>query len=203
MEGEPRRLRLKLTAAALFDYPSASEIAVSFPEEWELVEQIRRGDTSLYVAAMPTSSERPSRNRFHGLGPEINLELTAYRLYKFFLAWPTPSVTVLWDASAGIGRVEGVSDLKVQLQPVGQAQVWLGQNFSVLWECYFHEPRRERNWQNELAAIWRVVEKDMGLAKIFTLPQDPAFEEGYQGFLRRLGYELDPGYVGWWSKLRG
>jgi hypothetical protein len=33
---------LKLRTAAALDYPTASEILVSFPEEWELVQTLHR-----------------------------------------------------------------------------------------------------------------------------------------------------------------
>jgi hypothetical protein len=141
MEREPRPRTLKLADAASEDYPAASEILVSFPDRWELVQPISLGDTLLYLAAMPPSQEWARRDRFHGLAPEINLELTAYRLYSFFQPWPIPSVIVSWDEATGTGRVERMGDLKMQLRPVGQAQIWKGPAYGVLWECYFrHKP---------------------------------------------------------------
>jgi len=92
MEREPLPLRLKLRVAASIDYPAASEILVSFPDKWELIHQMRRGDRTLYIAAMPPSEESPRRDHFYGLPPEINLELTTYRLDKFFQPWPMPSI---------------------------------------------------------------------------------------------------------------
>lgn len=121
-------------------------------------------------------------------------------MYKFFQPWPTPNVTASWDAATHMGRVAGVENLTVQLQPVGQAQAWFGRTHGVLWECYFHEAGRKSNWQDELAAIWRIVEHDIGAAKFFTHPHDSAFEEGYQDFLRHLGYSPDPDTPAWWSK---
>jgi len=84
MEREPLPLKLKLRVAASIDYPAASEVLVSFPNEWELIYQMRREDTPLYIAAMPPSQESPRHDHFYRLTPEINLELTTYRLYKFF-----------------------------------------------------------------------------------------------------------------------
>lgn len=199
-EGEPRRVRLTLTAAVKMDYPSAAEIGVSFADEWELVEQLRRGDVPLYIAALPDEQERPSRDHFPDLAPEINLELNRYRLHKFFLAWPMPSVTVAWDDRTDSGRVVGEGSLKVQLQPIGQAQAWFGQRHAVLWEAYMSERWRGANWQDELAAIWRIVEHDIGASTIFSMPHDPAFAEGYKEFLARLGYGPDPDAPRWWSK---
>lgn len=200
-EVESRRPRLKLTAAATIDYPSASEILVTFPDEWELVEQIIRGEEALYIATMPDSQERPRRDQFHGLPPEINLDMTAYRLYKFFRPWPMPSIIASWDERAQTGRVEGEGDLKVQLQALGQAQVWLGTNCGVLWECYFFDQERRRSdWEGRLAMVWQIVGKDVGVPKLYTQPHDPAFEEGYQDFLRRLGYAPDAAHPTWWSK---
>ena len=77
-EHPPRRL--KLTSAVILDYPGAAEILVSFPDEWELVHQLSRGDNPLYIAGMPPSREEPRRDHFYGLSPEINLEATTYRL---------------------------------------------------------------------------------------------------------------------------
>jgi hypothetical protein len=172
MEREPRPRTLKLADAASEDYPAASEILVSFPDRWELVQPMSLGDTLLYVAAMPPSQERARCNRFHGLAPEVNLELNTYRLYSFFQPWPIPSVIVSWDEATGTGWVERVADLKMQLRPVGQAQIWKGPTCGVLWECYFHETRRRAaNWQDELYQFWRAVEEDMGVARIFTQPR--------------------------------
>jgi hypothetical protein len=201
MEREPRPRTLKLADAVSEDYPAASEILVSFPDRWELVQPISLGDTLLYLAAMPPSQEWTRRNRFYGLAPEVNLGLNTYQLYKFFQPLPIPSVVVSWDEATGTGRVERMADLKMQLRPVGQAQIWKGPTYGVLWECYFHETRRRAaNWQDELYQFWRAVEEDMGVARIFTQPHEPTFERGYTDFLRRLGYAPDPVYSRWWSK---
>ena len=201
MEREPRPQTLKLADAASMDYPAASEILVSFPDRWELVQPISMMDTLLYLAAMPPSQEWTRRDRFYGLTPEVNLELDTYRLYRFFQPLPVPSVIVSWDEATGTGRVERMGDLKMQLRPVGQAQTWKGPTYGVLWECYFHETgRRAATWQDELHQFWRAVEEDMGVARIFTQPHEPTFEEGYTGFLGRLGYAPDPACPEWWSK---
>ena len=201
MEREPRSRILRLADAASEDYPAASEILVSFPDRWELVQPLSLGYTLLYLAAMPPSQERARRDRFYGLAPEINLELTTYRLYSFFQPWPIPSVIVSWDEATGAGRVEEMGDLKIQLRPIGQAQIWKGQTYGMIWECYFHETRRRNaTWQDELYQFWRAVEEDMGVARIFTQPHEPTFEEGYTDFLGHLGYAPDPACPEWWSK---
>ena len=94
--------------------------------------------------------------------------------------------------------MEGVGDLKVRLQPVGQAQAWWGEVFGVIWEGYFAEGGRGEDWQAELASFWRAVEQDMGCLEIFTQPREPTWPEGYTGFLSRLGYAPAPGYPDWW-----
>ncbi len=40
----------------------------------------------------------------------------------------------------------------------------------------------------------------LGVTRIFTHPQDPAFNEGYADFLVDLGYGLDATCSEWWSK---
>jgi hypothetical protein len=95
-----------------------------------------------------------------------------------------------------------MGDLKMQLRPVGQAQIWKGQTYGALWECYFHETRRRTaNWQAELCEFWRAFEEDMGVARIFTQPHEPTFEQGYTEFLGRLGYAPDQACHEWWSKI--
>jgi hypothetical protein len=201
MEREPRPRRQKLADVAAREYPAASEIMMSFPDRWELVRHINGGDIPLYLAAMPPSQERTHHNRFYGLAPEINSELSTHRLYNFFQPWPVPSVIVSWNEATGMGQVERMGDLKIQFRPIGQAQIWKGQNFGMIWECYFHETRRrEAHWQNELHEFWKAVEEDMGVAKVFTQPHEPTFERGYTDFLSRLGYAPDPAYPEWWSK---
>jgi hypothetical protein len=114
-EQVPFPIKPKLRVAVAIDYPHASDILVSFPDQWELIHQVRRADTPLYVAGLPVSQERPSRDQFYGLLPEVNLSLASYRLYKLFQPWPMPSVIVGFDAATGIGRVEKMGDLKVHL----------------------------------------------------------------------------------------
>ncbi len=201
MEREPLPLRPKLRVAVSIDYPAASGILVSFPDKWELICQMKREGTPLYIAAWPPSEEKADPEHFHGLSPEINLELTTYRLYRFFQPWPMPSFTVAWDKAAGKGQVVGGGPLTVQLQPLGQAQTWCGPNYGVLWECYAHETtRRKADWQEMLYEIWQTVEKNMEVGKIFTQPHEPAFEGDYTEFLSRLDYHPDPESPGWWSK---
>lgn len=201
-EHAPIPLKLKLRTAVAIDYPQASEILVSFPEEWEVVGQIRRENSTLYIAGLPASQEQPRRDRFYGLPAEVNLALTQHRLYRLFLPWPQPSVLVGWDEASGTGRVLKLGDVKVQLQPIGQAQAWFGASVGLIWECYLFEAGRKARWQEELAAFWRAMEGDLGVAKLCTPPHEPTFEEGYTDFLGRLGYAPDPEYSRWWSKNR-
>lgn len=201
-ERDPVPTRLKLSAVVAADFPTAAEILVSFRDDWELVDKLKREESPLYIAALPPSPERPYRSHFYGLPPDINLSLTSYRMYKLFQPWPIPSVIVGWDETSGTGRVLKLGDLKVQLQPLGQAQAWAGPSAAVLYECYTHETRRPATWQDELAAFWGAVERDVGVARIFTEPHEPTVEEGYTDFLTRLGYAPDPQYPRWWSKNR-
>jgi hypothetical protein len=191
----------KLVAAAAEDYPEASKINVSFPDKWKLVHPFTRGDTPLYVAAFPISNERARADHFYGLPAEINKSLTKYRHYRLFLPWPTPIIPVVWDTQAGAGQVVEGGRLEVQLRPLGQAQVWFGEVYGLLWECYLSEGSRQpETWQQELVTFWQAVEQDMGVNKIFTQPLEPTFDEGYPEFLSSLGYAPDPGFERWWSK---
>ena len=200
-------LREKLVHAVQVDYPHASEILVSFPDKWELIQKLEReglphtrASRTVYIAAWPPSEERAYKDHFVGLSEAINLSLTSYRMYKFFQPWPQPHITVAWDIEAGQGEVIGGGPLTVQLQPIGQAQVWYGPEVGVLWEAYIHQPDREEGWQELLADIWQVVEQSMGVGKIFTMSHDPAFPKAwYRSFLKALGY--GPTEAGnWWSK---
>ncbi len=74
----------KLIETAAIDYPTASEIMVSFPDKWALIRSLERGDTPLYVAGFPRSYEQPQADHFFALSPEMNRSMTAYRLYKLF-----------------------------------------------------------------------------------------------------------------------
>jgi hypothetical protein len=190
----------KLIVAAARHYPG-SEILVSFPELWEQVSSFKRGNIPLYVAGFPPSQERSWGDHFFGLSPEINRSLTTYRQYKLFEPQTTHLFVVEWNSYLGQGRIIGGGRTQVHLQPLGQAQMWKGEKFGVLWECYFFGGRRGGvNWQEELMTFWRAVEGDMGVSKIFTQPQEPTFPEGYTDFLRRLGYAPDPEFERWWSK---
>jgi len=85
-------------------------------------------------------------------------------------------------------------------QPEFKHGHWKGQTFGVLWECYLNETERTANWQETLYEIWQAVERDTKMAKIFTQPREPTFEEGYRDFLSRLGYQPDSESPGWWSR---
>jgi hypothetical protein len=204
-EHRPFPLPEKLTTVAALDYPTASEILVSYPNEWEFIQAFKRGNSSLYVAAFPAGNEKVRGDHFLGLSPEINYSLTQYRMYKLFEPWPQPLVHVMWDQTKGEGRVLGEAGLRVQLQPIGEAQIWRGETQTILWECYLYETRQQQEgWLEELTQFWQIVEEDMvGVQRIFTQPHDPSFEEElYTDFLSRLGYAPDHEFKRWWSKTR-
>lgn len=200
VEREHQTLVPKLVEIVTGDFPAASKISVSFPEQWEYVETIKTAKSRLYIAGFPIERAFNGREHFEGLPPEINVDLVFYRLYKFFQPWPMPQVTVGWNNREGEGRVIGDRGYKLQLQPVGQAQAWFGLTHAVLWESYFDESRRFANRQETLAQVWGVVEKDTHAPKIFTAPHEPAFPQGYRDFLTKLGYAADAEYPLWWSK---
>lgn len=199
---QPAPFTEKLLTAVQLDFPAASEILVSFPEEWELIQVLKRDDGSLYAAALPVQVERVDQDQFHGLSPAINRTLNRYRHYKLFEPWPTPVLPISWDPVKGEGRVARGGRLDVRLQPIAQAQAWMGTLFGVLWECYWFDPRRADHWQTELKAFWQAVEADMPVVKLFTQPQEPAFPAGYPEFLAALGYQPDRDFPAWWSKER-
>jgi hypothetical protein len=196
--GRPRTIRL--TAAVLADYPEATEVLVSFPERWELVKRLGRPGAPLYLAALPADVERPRRERFYDLPAVVILSTTRHRLYRLFRPWPAPLLTIDWDPFTGRGRVEEVRGHQTHLHEVGQAQAWYGRKYGLVWECYLNEAGREEGWPEDMAAIWRAVEEELGVAKLYTLPHEPTFREGYPEFLARLGYAPDPHSPAWWSK---
>ena len=200
----PLSLPEKLTTSAAIDYLAASEIVVSFPDDWELVVTIRGSDTPLYyVAGMPRSVERSHSDHFYGLSPEINRSLTTYRLYKLFEPRIVPQFQVAWRTDLSQGRIIGGPELKVHLQPLGQAQIWQGDTYSLIWECYLFDAYRQRpTWLDTLTAFWQAVETDLQTAKIFTEPREPTFENGYKEFLSNLEYSPNPEFKGWWHKER-
>ena len=200
MEREPQPASPKLIDVARQEYPTASEILVSFPDQWEFLDVVRAEKTPIYIAGFPIARERPKRHHFEGLPPEINVSLVFYRLYKFFRPWPMPTLVVDWDRRAGQGRVISSAGGNVHLQSIGQAQAWFGINHAVLWECYLHEIDRRANRQATLAGIWQRVESDLRVNKVCTLPHEPAFAKGYTDFLARLGYAVDLANPDWWSK---
>lgn len=197
---EPWPLSEKLITAVMIDFPEVQEVLVSFPDAWELVRSFPRQEIPLYAAALPWETEKPRRDHFYGLSAEINLTLTQYRQYKLFQPWPQPVIPVAWDVEKGEGRVVRGGRLNVRLQPIAEAQVWAGNLFGLVWECYPTQSQRREGWQAELAAFWRAVEADMRVAKLFTQPHDPALPEGYTDFLDALGYAPDREFARWWSK---
>jgi hypothetical protein len=192
----------KLLTTVQLDFPAATEILVSFPDEWELIQTLKRNDWPLYAAALPVQAEKADDDHFYGLSPAINRTLNKYHHYKLFEPWPAPVLPVSWDAVKGEGRIERGGRLDVRLQPIAEAQAWTGGMFGVLWECFMFETRHQTHWQEELAAFWQAVENNMKVAKIFTQPHDPAFSEGYPDFLAALGYQPDRDFQEWWSKER-
>lgn len=201
MERETAIHKPKLIVAASHDYPAADEILISFPNQWQLVSRLERDPNPYYITAMPASETRPESNKFSDLSPELNSQLATYRLYRLFQPWPMPRVTISWNAEIESGWVEEVGDLNVQLQPVGQAQVWQGTTSSVLWECFLYDRQRmEPGWQDELAAFWDAVERDVGSETLFTPAHEPTVEKGFSTFLQRLVYTDDPTSPNWWRK---
>jgi len=192
----------KLIERVRQDFSEASEILLSFPDKWEHIGTLKGGEFPLYIAGFPIERAFHGREHFEGLPPEINVNLVFYRLYKLFQPWRMPTVFVNWDSEAGRGRVVGRGELKVQLDPVGQAQVWFGVSDALIWECYFDESRRRGNWQEQLAEVWNVVEKDVGVAKLWTPAHEPTIPEGYPDFLKSLGYAPAAEHPLWWSKER-
>lgn len=93
-----------LTEAATREYPGA-EIAVSFPDHWELVHRFKRANTPLYVAGFPPSQEQVRGDHFFGLPSEINQSLTTYRLYKLFELKPVYQFEASWDTRIGKGAL--------------------------------------------------------------------------------------------------
>lgn len=198
---QPSHIR-NLVDVAREDFPAASEVLVSFSDQWELIDTVQCAGGLLYIAGFPIERSFSRRDHFEGLPAEINVDLVFYRLYKIFQPWPMPQIIIEWDQNKEEGRVIGHRGFKLQLQTVGQAQAWFGVTNAVLWEAYFDESRRFANWPDRLAEVWGLVENDIRVPKIFTAPHEPAFPEGYQDFLTRLGYTPDADYPLWWSKQR-
>jgi hypothetical protein len=154
------------------------------------------------MASLPSSREASQKNHFHGLPPIINESLTTCTHYKLFRPWLSPVLTVGLNEVTGVGRVESVDSVNIQLKTAGQAQVWQGESVAVLWECYILGASQEATTDyEELRQFWQAVEKDIGVPHLLTLPYDPAFQEGYTDFLSSLGYVADPVTLGWWRKL--
>jgi hypothetical protein len=192
----------KLVEVVARDYPNA-EILVSFPDNWQLVQTLRHANRPRYLAGFPPSQERARGDHFSGLPPEINRSLTTYLLYKLFEPCTTPVFGVAWNSYAGEGRIIGAGQPQVHLQPRGQAQVWIGDTYGVLWDCYlFENEQQQPHWQEELMQFWQAVEDDMAVPTIFTLPLEPAFAGDYIEFLSHLGYAPTANYEGWGEKTR-
>jgi hypothetical protein len=94
----------------------------------------------------------------------------------------------------------GGAGTKVPLHLLGQAQIWQGETYGLIWEAYlFDAYRHQPDGLDTLAAFWQAVENDLAVTKIFTAPYEPAFEGDYPTFLRYLGYAPDPVFERWWS----
>lgn len=102
-EHEPTHLKPKLRTAVAVDFPTASEVLVSFPDEREVIGSVKRDGLVLYIAGLDTETERPSADHFYGLSPEINMALTHYRHYKLFQLWPMPTIVASFDPFLGVG----------------------------------------------------------------------------------------------------
>ena len=199
---ESRLLRPKLIQAVAADFPFASETLLEFPDEWMLTAHLD-GNPPLYIGGW-TEEERVRSDHFHGLPREVNEGLNRYSLFKFFRPWRMPTLQISWDETPGRGQVIKPKDIKIQMQPIGQAQVRHGGEYAVLWESYFYAVGQEQaGWEDRLAQIWQKVEEDFGAKVFYTLRHEPAWPEGktsYQGFLRRLGYGPSLESTGWWGK---
>ncbi|MBN1218753.1 MAG: hypothetical protein JXM69_07490 [Anaerolineae bacterium] len=200
-KSSPPPLPEKLVEAVARDYARA-EVRVSFPDNWQLVQTLRQSSGPRYLAGFPPSQEPIRNDHFSGLPPEINRCLTTYRLYKLFEPRPTPVFEVAWNSYLGEGRLIGAGRPQVHLYPRGQAQIWRGEIYGVLWDCYLTEQVEQPHGPEELAQFWQAVEEDMAVSTIFTLPLEPAFGGDYPEFLRQLGYAPTLAYAGWWSKQR-
>jgi hypothetical protein len=133
----------------------------------------------------------------------IFLSLLSLLLVLLSLSPLAPAQSVVdWDEITQTGRVEKMGDLKIRLDPLGQAQAWYGEQHGFIWECYAHKSwKREATWEEDLMAFWQAVEGDLGSGQIYTEPHEPAFEGDYLEFLRRPGYAPDQSYPRWGSKV--
>lgn len=202
MEQEQQSAVRKLVDVAKTDFSNATAVRVSFPDQWQHVETIKTPATPLYIAGFPIERAFTGRNHFHGLAPEINVNLIFYQLYKLFQPWPLPQVTVDWDRRQRVGSVVETQGYRLQLQPIGQAQAWFGIEYGVVWECLFEEAQTRGDWQTTLRETWQVVEEDILAPKLFTLPDESMFRGNYREFLKGLGYATDREMEGWWSKTK-
>lgn len=198
MDGEPLPRGLKLIAVVTADFPKACEIAVSYPDQWELINKTWRQTTPLYISALPTQREPPDPKRYHGLSSEVNRDLVNSRLYRLFYPWPLPVNTFSWDPETS-GPKKRKRDFKVQLTPIGYAQAWFGGIYGVVIECSIIKVARESNWIEELGVFWQAVRRDMGVKKVFTRANSQAWGEDYRKVLAHLGFAPDRNYPMWWS----
>jgi hypothetical protein len=58
-------MRQLLKEAVAADFPGYTEIAVSFPDQWEVVRKLRPDDGPLYIAGLPRWRERSDSERFY------------------------------------------------------------------------------------------------------------------------------------------
>jgi hypothetical protein len=146
--------------------------------------------------------EQARADHFVDLPPEISRSLTTYRLYKLFEPWTTHLFQMSWNSYIGQGRIIGGGRTQVELRPRGQAQVWVGDTYGLLWECYLFESEQQQpNWPEMLTQFRQVVESDMVVPTIFTQPHEPDFASDYTEFLSQMGYAPDPNFERWWHKL--
>lgn len=210
-----------LAGAILADYPGASQVLLSFPDDWEIVAKLTRGERTIYVGAFAPEQQRPDRDHFCGLSAATNLALDRYRHYKFFTPWAMPSLYVRFVNGSDTGHVVGYGPLRVQMREVGQAQVWYSSSprsreeldsaesastggVALIWECYTFTTCRDAGWLEGLSALWQVIECDLnaiGIRQIYTQPKEPTISDGYEDLLLNLGYAPDGECPAWWSKV--
>jgi hypothetical protein len=160
-----------------------------FIDEAELIGVLSEGEHHLFLAGYEKEPvRRGSSHEFPFLSPAENTGLHTYRDLRPLLPWPQPVIGVSWNPEKGSGRVvSGPTRANVIMQPVGQAQVWYGNEVGVLWEAYLHH-----GYDPLLPHLWEQVEKflaSQGVSKMYTLAHDPEYEqEFYTAFLTARGY---------------
>lgn len=147
----------------------------------------------LYIAALPSQSQKRQTNRFPGLPIDVNRDLSRYRLFKVFYPTAVPALTIVLRNREGLERVTSLRQVHIHLQEVGQAQVWYGSSYAVLQECCLNEAGQKEVgrfalWEQVMLRVWKEIEATLP-PTILTPSHSPAFDTfWYQDFLRQLGY---------------